>query len=856
MFYSNLLRFKLIQNSKNPTSEWSITNRKEFFRIPKEDEIKKYTNWGIVTGKSNDITVIDLDVYKNGFEFPFEYMSINTPIIKTPNGGYHIYFKYDSEFRNTQLKSEMVDIRNDGGYIVCPKSIVDGKKYTIVRDCEISKMPEDIKIWLLDRLKQQSYKPVRNKKVNKNVDIKKYQNLYEYNIPLDELKKVFELLPNNYWANYSDFLIFTTACKILNCYDLWDELNRDKPKYDKTNNDKIWNGCDISQHYTVNKILGKDSILLDYYKYKPILKNVYKANKEINKHKLGYDFFDNKTSYVVKSDTGTGKTTSFKTYIKETKQPFISIVSRITLGDEQSIVFSESGLDVRFYKRVKNFINGQNIVIQLDSIMKLTNIDFKDYVIFLDEYNSIIDHLITSSTLSQSRTSIYTLFTRILKECKQIIATDADITDISLDYLNSINKDYQYITNIYLHNKGIEASELFNYVDFINEVKKHNKYMICADSKDVADSLKKDLDDESIYMITGDTEKYSKLDEHDKIIFSPKLIYGADSIMTRPVFCYYKEHTINPNSFLQQIARCRNITKLTYLFNKKTFQPNEETYEMISNRIINDDLAGCALFKLMCDEKTNNDYLDLLKKYEYNNVSYRTNKFAHFIKLLDDRGFVRVNKIYKKEKGNLKEILKEFKQYKIDTFNQNDNYVKKINEILRIPSEKIEEYKNIFICRDKLDNHFTYCSYLKNNNMSLTSKLGELNEFNCNKIKSNKMKLLYLYVLKDKLGCPDLNDITITKDLDKLDSKLMYDMYNILFRNRKKDDFSKREYCLKYMIEIYKRLFGDNLIKSCTRGKNKIKVYSFNEEIIKYHKTLQEYRKPPIEFDETDEIQL
>ena len=131
MFYSNLLRYKLIQNSKNPTSEWSITNRKEFFRIPKEDEIKKYTNWGIVTGKSNDITVIDLDVYKNGFEFPFEYMSINTPIIKTPNGGYHIYFKYDSEFRNTQLKSEMVDIRNDGGYIVCPKSIVDGKKNNI-----------------------------------------------------------------------------------------------------------------------------------------------------------------------------------------------------------------------------------------------------------------------------------------------------------------------------------------------------------------------------------------------------------------------------------------------------------------------------------------------------------------------------------------------------------------------------------------------------------------------------------------------------------------------------------------------------------------------------------------------------
>jgi len=33
---------------------------------------------------------------------------------------------------------------------------------------------------------------------------------------------------------------------------------------------------------------------------------------------------------------------------------------------------------------------------------------------------------------------------------------------------------------------------------------------------------------------------YHELDKHDKIIFSPKIVYGIDSLMRRPVYAFFK----------------------------------------------------------------------------------------------------------------------------------------------------------------------------------------------------------------------------------------------------------------------------------------------------------------------------
>tara|TARA_Y100000593_G_C4312144_1_gene338939 strand:+ start:168 stop:1952 length:1785 start_codon:yes stop_codon:yes gene_type:complete len=110
-------------------------------------------NIGIATGEVSNLTVIDLDGEQGlkSFEeikhlFPMEPMVVKTP------GGYHLYFEYNPGFHSGAGFLPGVDVRNDGGYVVAPGSIVtDPEKgynqapYKILRDVtpkSIENVPE------------------------------------------------------------------------------------------------------------------------------------------------------------------------------------------------------------------------------------------------------------------------------------------------------------------------------------------------------------------------------------------------------------------------------------------------------------------------------------------------------------------------------------------------------------------------------------------------------------------------------------------------------------------------------------------------------------------------------------------
>jgi hypothetical protein len=140
---------------------------------------------------------------------------------------------------------------------------------------------------------------------------------------------------------------------MLNCKDIWDDVNKTKPKYDKEKNEN---------EYWINiKPCGGiiDSILKENHQIHAYLIislkisfviKLFIYNKTINSNKLGYDFFNNKRNCVVRSDTGTGKTTSFKHYAKNNDIKFISLVSRISLGQEQYSTFNKYGVNCKFYQ--------------------------------------------------------------------------------------------------------------------------------------------------------------------------------------------------------------------------------------------------------------------------------------------------------------------------------------------------------------------------------------------------------------------------------------------------------------------------------------------------------------------------
>lgn len=99
---------------------------------PIEDQITKWwsetpdANIGIITGKISGITVVDIDMSND------KHVDINlfpkTYTVKTPTGGYHLYYNYTPEIKqtaNTFPQFPHVDIRNDGGYVVAPPSFCD-----------------------------------------------------------------------------------------------------------------------------------------------------------------------------------------------------------------------------------------------------------------------------------------------------------------------------------------------------------------------------------------------------------------------------------------------------------------------------------------------------------------------------------------------------------------------------------------------------------------------------------------------------------------------------------------------------------------------------------------------------------
>lgn len=125
-----------------------LASWKDFQKTPATDDIieqwwEKYpnANIGIVTGKLSGITVVDIDT-KGDEVVPLETFP-ETYTVKTPSGGYHLYYKYDASIKqtaNTYPQFPHVDIRNDGGYVVAAGS----DKYEVVKQMEPQAFPKKL----------------------------------------------------------------------------------------------------------------------------------------------------------------------------------------------------------------------------------------------------------------------------------------------------------------------------------------------------------------------------------------------------------------------------------------------------------------------------------------------------------------------------------------------------------------------------------------------------------------------------------------------------------------------------------------------------------------------------------------
>ena len=771
-------------------------------------------NYGTTTGKQAGFWVLDIDMYckekkrymkkeEHPFFKAFPDFEYDTLTIKSANKGFHFYYQWDDAIPMASHTGEEVrtDTRGNGGYIVSPYSCIktydgDMKYYKPINSLPINKCSDKVMDWLKTNVMKTKNTKATPKKPNKikmdkiEKDEEEYDMLdltkYNFDITEDELLKIVEGLPNKYFTNYNDWLIFTTGMKTLwdakegsledKAYivDIWDDISQSNSEehYDYDKNNEIWDGITAHKYMKCVFKLFIDTEYKSAYQllhnstYKPVLKNRIVPDYEIDRKKLGYDFFEEfqfgelRDCIIAKSDTGTGKTTSTKHFLEGKK--FISLVSRVSLGEEQYTIFNEHGLECVFYEYINEY-EGENIVIQIDSIGMLSQGLYKygafsEYYVYIDEFNSLVEYLCRSPTLNKYRIRVFDMLIDLISECKGVIGTDADISDISLKLLQYTTKTPIFIKNNHKHNSGVKSEEIINYDEFMSKITQEEEFLCCCDSKTQAEIIYnkcKQAGMNDTILITSITNNYCRFDDHKRIIYSPKIIYGIDSVMERPVYCFYKEHTISPNAMVQQVARCRKIKTLYYHFEKK--QMNEYSFDNVDEAkeyLLSVDKEIKALKYQKSSEEAFERFLELYSRFLYNEDAHNTNKYAHFISIARERGIIMNPKLEKEDKKrrNFRADKKENKKIQIKNFDPTTTSAQKLNEVLQLPDETtMKKYAELFIEPWKAEYHFNLIDYLYKANEEVTFDIEELDDYSLEKIKHRSFKLDLFNSLREKV---------------------------------------------------------------------------------------------------------
>lgn len=184
----------LITKNNNKLLPWQFYNTFNYISIPMVGKKVLIPEWqkkietivphylgfniGILTGKINNLTVLDIDIKDDGIKvwniIKKQHPEFITPTVKSPGGSIHLYFKYNSNIPNMNrilINNKKIgwDIKNNKSIIVSPPSIYPdtNKRYKwlsnlSLNDCKPINMPKWLENFILQHLKESTIKKMNN----------------------------------------------------------------------------------------------------------------------------------------------------------------------------------------------------------------------------------------------------------------------------------------------------------------------------------------------------------------------------------------------------------------------------------------------------------------------------------------------------------------------------------------------------------------------------------------------------------------------------------------------------------------------------------------------------------------------
>lgn len=183
----------LITKNGDKLLPWQFYNTFNYISIPMVDKKVLIPNWqkkketviphylgpniGILTGKINNLIVLDIDIKDNGMKLWNIIKKNNptfiTPTVKSPGGSLHFYFKYSKNIPNMNrilVDNNRIgwDIKSDGSIITSPPSLYPNtnQRYKWIIDlnkCKPINMPKWLEKYILNHLKESTKKRITSK---------------------------------------------------------------------------------------------------------------------------------------------------------------------------------------------------------------------------------------------------------------------------------------------------------------------------------------------------------------------------------------------------------------------------------------------------------------------------------------------------------------------------------------------------------------------------------------------------------------------------------------------------------------------------------------------------------------------